>query len=207
MSSIRARVMRAILLTVVAMAALVAPAAARTPVDPTTLTPPPPDFFNATCERLGGTILCDLHFSDPPVTGDPSGIVCGGIELTYSQTRDVVGKRFYDLDGNLRRRHFREDIAGRIVNPVTSRWVSFVQQDTIVHDLGVPGDIGTGTTRITGTAFKVTAPSGRTVLSDAGRVVIDESTGEILASSGPHRLDAYFGGDPHALDALCAAVA
>jgi len=42
---------------------------------------------------------------------------------------------------------------------------------------------------------------------DAGRVVVDESNGEIVSFAGPKHFDDYFvRGDPAALDALCAAV-
>src|SRR5262245_46640301 len=73
------------------------PAAARTPVDPNTLNPAPPDFFNAACERTGNQIICTLAFDTvDDVTDEPSGIMCGSTELLFSQKRAVVGKRYYD---------------------------------------------------------------------------------------------------------------
>jgi hypothetical protein len=49
--------------------------------------------------------------------------------------------------------------------------------------------------------------AGGTVLIDAGRLLIDEATGEILQSSGPKHFDDYFiDGDVAALRALCDAV-
>jgi hypothetical protein len=182
-------------------------AAAREPVDPSTLNPPPPDFFNAVCHTQGAQIVCDLAFSDPPFSNEPSGIICGGIELLVSQTRDVVGKRLYDADGDLLRRHFREDLAGSLLNPLTGHSARWVAHNSLVHDLGVPGDIASGTTRISGQQIRVFSSRG-SVLLDAGRVVVDESTGEILSYAGPKHFDDYFvRGDVHALDALCAAVA
>src|SRR3954462_11924804 len=72
--------------------ALAAPAAARTPVDPNTLNPAPPDFFNAECERPGSQIICPLHFDTvDDVFDEPSGIMCGSTELLFSQERAVVG--------------------------------------------------------------------------------------------------------------------
>src|SRR5689334_9300079 len=89
--------------------AIATPVAARTPVDPTTLNPAPPDFFNAVCEGTGSQIICTLHFDTvDDVFDEPSGIVCGTTELLFSQQRAVVGKRYYDADGNLLVRHFRE---------------------------------------------------------------------------------------------------
>ena len=85
------QVLRAILVTSIALLALTTGVAAREPVDPATLNPAPPAEFNATCERLGDHIRCDLAFSDPPFLDEPSGIICDGVELLLSQTRDVVG--------------------------------------------------------------------------------------------------------------------
>ena len=182
-------------------------AAAREPVDPSTLNPPPPASFNATCQAVGSQIVCDLAFSDPPFSDEPSGIVCDGTELLVSQTRDVVGKRFYDADGNLVRRHFREDFTGTITNPDSGRSAAFVAHNSLVHDLAVPGVIASGTTRISGQQIRVFSDRG-SVLLDAGRIVIDESNGEILSFAGPKHFDDYFvRGDAHALDAVCAAVA
>ena len=192
-----------------AMSLLVASGAlARTPVDPDTLTPAPPDFFGAECFTQGVQIVCTLAFSDPPVVDEPSGIVCDGVELTFSQERDVVGKRFYTADGLLRQRHFREDMRGTLDHPVSGASLDFVQGNTIIHDLAVPGDVGTGVSRIVGTSIRVSRPDGGTVLSDAGWVAIDEATGEIAGWAGPHRFDDYFArGDAHALDAICEAIA
>jgi hypothetical protein len=69
---------------------LTTPAAAREPVDPATLNPPPPAEFNPVCFREGAHIMCDIAFSDPDIVDEPSGIVCDGTELLFSQTRAVV---------------------------------------------------------------------------------------------------------------------
>ena len=201
------RVARLVALAGIATASLVAPVAAREPVDPNTLTPPPPDFFNATCYDQGRGVTCDLAFSDPDIVDEPSGVVCDGTELLISQTRSVVGKRFYDRAGLLLQRHFREAFTGSLTNPDTGLRVDFVAHDTVIHDLGVPGDVATGTTSITGQPGRFFLPGGATVLVDAGQVILDESTGEILSSHGPHHFDDYFArGDSHALDPICDAV-
>jgi len=200
-------VVRLTVLAAIATALLAAPVAAREPVDPTTLTPAPPDFFNATCYAQGRGITCDLAFSDPDIVDEPGGVVCDGIELLFSQTRSVVGKRFYDGAGLLLQRHFRESMTGSLRNPVTGLEVDFVAHDTVIHDLGVLGDVTTGTTSITGQPSRFFVPGGGTVLVDAGRLILDESTGEILSSHGPHHFDDYFvRGDSHALDPICDAV-
>jgi hypothetical protein len=189
--------------------ALASPAAARTPVDPNTLNPAPPDFFNAQCERTGNQIICTLHFDTvDDVTDEPSGIICGSTELLFSQERAVVGKRFYDADGNLRVRHFIETFTGDFTNPDTGKVATWTQHDTVIHRLATPGNVATGTTSVSGQVAHVRGPDGRTILIGAGRMLIDESTGEIISSHGPHPFDDYYArGDIHALDALCAALA
>jgi len=110
-------------------------ASARESVDPSTLNPPPPDLFNAVCLTQGSQIVCDLAFSDPPVSDEPSGIVCDGTELLVSQTRDVVGKRFYDASGDLLRRHFREDFTGSFTNPETRAYGSDGLPEVVLYQV------------------------------------------------------------------------
>lgn len=188
--------------------ALAAPATAKSPVDPTTLNPAPPDFFNAVCERTGKQIICTLAFDTvDDVFDEPSGIMCGTTELLFSQRRSVVGKRYYNAAGDLLVRHFRESFVGDFTNPVTGKVATWTQHDTVIHRLARPGDIASGTTSISGQVAHVRGPDGRTILIGAGRLLIDESNGEILAIHGPHPFDEYFAfGDTRALDALCDAL-
>ena len=193
-------------LLLVALAAPVA-VAARSPVDPNTLNPPPPDFFNAECNLTGVQTICTLAFSDDPIMDEPSGVVCDGTELLLSQERSVVGKRFYDGDGNLTRRHFREDFSGSITNPLTDASVLFIGTDTVVHNLVVPGDLLTGTVSTTGLNTRVFAPGGGTILREVGRFFIDAATDTVTGDRGPHPFIDYFvHGDASALDSLCDAV-
>ncbi len=111
------RVARSVLVATAATILLVAPVAAKEPVDPDTLNPPPPAEFNPACERLGGSIVCDLAFSDPPVD-QPSELFCDGDQIFESW--DSVGRRQADLrrEGNLLKRQFREDFVGTFTNPI-----------------------------------------------------------------------------------------
>ena len=192
---------------VLALASVGGPATARTTIDPSTLNPAPPDFFNAQCYAGAGGTVCTLAFSDDPFFGEPSGIVCDGTELLISQERSVVGKRFYDADGDLLQRHFREYMGGTLTNPDTHGSVPWSQHDTIIHDLSVPGDLDSGSTKITGLMTRALAPGGGTILVDAGTIVEDTGTGELLQAGGPHPFRDYFvGGDASALQAICDAV-
>jgi hypothetical protein len=202
----RTHIVRSVVLVMGVSLILVAPVAAREPVDPNSLNPAPPATFNATCERTGSQIICELLFSDPPVMAEPSGIVCGGTELLVSQTRDVVGRRFYDADGNLTRRHFREAFAGTLTNPSSGITLDWIAHNSIMHDLAVPGEIASGHTAISGQQMRVFGSNG-TVLVDVGHLVVDEATGELLKSSGKHAFDDYFiNGNAQALAPICDAI-
>jgi hypothetical protein len=201
------RVAKAVALCAVATVWFASPASARESVDPTQLNPPPPDFFNADCARTGGHITCTLHFEDPPIVDEPSGVVCDGTEILFSQNRSVVGKRIYSEAGDLLQRHFREDLDGTLSNPETGESVAWIAQDTVLHDLAVPGDVATGTTRIVGTPMRVFVDGGGSILIDAGVRVLDAATETLISSHGPAHFDDYFNGDEHALDAVCDSLA
>jgi hypothetical protein len=182
----RGAIARAVLAAAIGALAIAGPAAARTPVDPGTLNPAPPDFFNAECYKGAGGTVCTLHFSDDPIADEPSGIVCGGTELVFSQERSVVGKRYYDANGNLVQRHFREYMSGTYSNPDTGKSAQWEQHDTIIHDLSVPGDLGTGTVKTTGLITRVSLPGGGSILLDAGTILEDAATGDLIHEGGPH---------------------
>jgi hypothetical protein len=191
----------------VGVLAVAGPAVARTPVDPDTLNPAPPDFFNAECWEGAGGVVCTLHFSDDPFVDEPSGIVCDGTELLFAQNRSVVGKRIYDADGNLVQRHFREYMDGTFTNPDTGRSLPWTQHDTIVHNLSVPGDVDSGTIRFTGLITRAWLPGGGSVLLDAGTILEDFATAELIHEGGPHPFRDYFvDGDTSALQPICDAL-
>src|SRR6266478_8642692 len=84
-------------------------------VDPSTLNPPPPPQFNPVCEKDGSQTICTVQFSDPPFAGG-SGVICGtgpgAYEVFQFQNRSVAGHRYYDQNGNLTRKIFREVLTG-----------------------------------------------------------------------------------------------
>jgi len=69
--------------------------------------------------QVGNHTACSLAFSDPDISDEPSGIVCDGTELLFTQSRSVVGTRLYDAAGNLLQRHLRESFDGTFTNPDT----------------------------------------------------------------------------------------
>jgi len=195
-------------LGLLAAAALVAPAAARDTVDPATLNPPPPDNFNAVCFAAAGGTVCTLHFSEDPIIDEPSGILCGTTELVVNLERSVVGKRYYDANGDLVQKHFRESLSGTFSNPDTGVSAPWIQHDTVVQNLSEPGNVDSGITRLSGLLTRVWLPGGGSVLLDVGTLLVDEATGEVLASGGPHPFGDYFErGDTAALQPICEALA
>ena len=201
------RIARSVVVATAATLLLVAPVAAKEPVDPNTLNPPPPAEFNPVCERIGGGIVCDLAFSDPPVD-QPSELFCDGDQIFEAWDRSVVGRRIYDAEGNLLKRQFREDFVGTFTNPSSGVTVDWVTHATNIHVLAVPGDLASGISSGAGLSIRITGSDGRTVLIDAGRLVFDGATGDILESHGPHHFDDYFArGDLQALQPLCDALA
>ena len=206
-ASRRRTLVRAALAGLLGAFILAGPAVARTPVDPGALNPAPPDFFNAECWEGAGGVVCTLHFSDDPIVDEPSGIVCGGTELVFSQERSVAGKRIYDANGDLVQRHFREWMSGTYSNPDTGESVPWEQHDTIVHNLSVPGDVDSGTIRITGLITRAWLPGGGSILLDAGTILEDFATAELIHEGGPHPFRDYFAdGDASALQPLCDAL-
>ena len=199
-----------VVLILVALLALApqATAFAGQSVDPATLNPPPPPQFNPTCRTIGAGTICDLEFTDPPIA-EGTGIFCGSgansFEVFLNATRSVEGKRYYDRDGNLTQRHFREVIVGTYTNPLTGATVSSIQRDTIIHTLAVPGDNSTGTQTITG-SLQLHLRNGGSVLVDAGRTVL-AADGTLLSESGLHPFSAYYeSGDASAVQPLCDAL-
>ena len=205
-TGVAAGVVGALMVLVSLTAPSAAAGAGNEPVDPSTLNPPVPAQFNASCFRVGNHISCTLAFSDPEVVDDPSGIVCDGTELRISQTRSVVGKRQYDADGNLLQRHFRESLDGAFTNPETGLVALWTQHDTVIHNLSVPGDDTSGTEHVSGLFTRAWLPGGGTIITDAGTMITD-SEGNPQSLSGHHPfLDYFVFGDASALDALCAAL-
>lgn len=178
-------------------------------VDPSTLNPPPPPAFNPVCEKSGFGTLCTVNFSDPPFAGD-SGLGCGSganaFEVFQFSTRSVQGKRYYDQNGNLLRRHFREYLAGTFSNQLSNKAVTFSGSITHDHVLAVPGDINTGTEILTG-GVRYHLQNGGIVLVDVGRTIL-AADGTILNESGQHPFDEFFVfGDTTTLQPLCDALA
>lgn len=206
-----AQFVRLLLVTAIALFAVLTPQTvfASQPVDPSTLNPPPPPEFNPVCQAVGGGTRCDIGYTE---TQGPygTGIICGtgatSFEVVVFDTRTVNGFRVYDQNGNLIQRHFREDLVGTFSNPLTGALVDFVQSDTVIHTLSVPGDINSGTFTSSGVT-RVFMPSSGVVLIDAGTALILESDGTTITESAHHPFAAYYEqGDTSAIQPICDAL-
>ena len=150
-------------------------------------------------------MICDLAFTDPAVGRRALGITCKGTELLDSQTRSVAGKR-YTTQRGLDPPPLPRVAVGNLLEPrLHGRTLD--QRDTIVHNLAMSGDLVTGTVKMTGLMTRVWLPGGGTLLVDAGTIVRDAGTDEILHASANHPFEDYFSGsDATALAPLCAAL-
>jgi hypothetical protein len=166
---------------IVAAAAIVGPVAAREPVDPSTLNPPPPPFVNAVCGWSGDQVICarDYRFT---VTDDPTGIICDGDELLETDQRHVFGHSYYDSNLNLVKRDLAERIDGFLYNPRTGVSVRWTGADQGFSVLSTPGDLSTGTGANVGNILHVYLDSGRSYMFRAGRDWVDQDTGDFTMS-------------------------
>ena len=205
----RARIARLLLaVSVSAWLAVVTTAStlAAPPTLPTLNTPPSIPAW-LTCKATGGGAICSgttvLSFDGP--TGLFCGTTANPIELLEVDGHTNVNLiRFYDADGNFFRRHRGEQTEATVLNPVTGLTVRTTQIAEFSSSFGTPGDFDTATNTQRG-VVKFYLPGVGVLLIDVGRAVIrDDET--LVAASGQHQLDQYFGGDTSVLEPLCAAL-
>jgi len=200
------RALRAIAIAVLSLPLAVAPVAAGAPDPGQTLVPTPPSYY--TCTAYGAGTVCHadrVDILDPY----PTDIWCDGpggpFEIWDQAIRDVEFTRWYDTDGL---------VVGRLVintfhdahlsNPLNGRIVEYTQRDRDMERFAVPGDLDSGTLSSVNKLVAV-VPGAGAVLVESGRFVA--SGDEVLQLTGRRDLSDAFSGDPHALDAVCAALA
>ena len=187
----RTRRMIGITLGAFLMLATIPTVSAGTPVDPDTLTPPPPP--GATCEAVGNsTVICHTAVS-LLLDGEPLfDIGCGTVYET--STSDRFGIRWY-TDGNLAKRFFRgaldgtwslsPDASGAVIE-ITGNWSASAY-------FTVPGDLDTLVQTEHGLEVHGTAPGLGASLILAGKIdpdgtlhgvnTVDEPIGQISAAA------------------------
>ena len=189
---VRSRQWIGIILGGLLMLATVPAANAGTPVDPDTLTPPPPP--GATCEAVGPTkVICHTAISFPAF-GDPLfDITCGTIYQTG--TDDRVGIRWYE-NGLITRRFFRGELDGTwsLTPDASGPSISITGNWNATAVWTVPGDDDTVVQTERGLEFHATSPGLGGSLLLAGQIEdgnsgihgvnrVDEPLGEISPAS------------------------
>jgi hypothetical protein len=174
------------------------------------LTPPPPPFFS--CMATGSGTICraDTPFSYGPVD---TGITCGSGAGAFDIFDTGVGvderTRIYDQNGDLTERVVHTKYSfGQWSNPLTGAVVSYTQNNVETDVLAIPGDFTSATVTITGEdIYKAgnKAGNGAPVFIAAGRQVFNFDMSELYSSAGRNGfIAAFFQGDTHAFDAVCA---
>jgi hypothetical protein len=171
--------------------------AARTPVDPETLIPPPP---NATCHEAGRQIVCDtafeIHLTNEPVD---FGLPCG---IVFETTDDVRrGTRWYDADTfTIAKRLVFQDMTGMwSLSPDGSGPVVRISAHANWRNLEFPDpfDESTWPTTFHGNGFTASAPGYGVIIHFAG---LDEPDGTHHGAATP------FLDDPEIADEICDAL-
>jgi hypothetical protein len=166
-------------------------ASAGIPVDPASLTPPPPE--GATCEAVGGsTVICHTAVSFP-ANGEPLfDVGCGTVYQT--STDDRYGIRWYE-DGLLARRNYRAALDGTwsLTPDGSGPSIQFTGNWSSSSIWTVPGDDATLVETFHGLHFHGTAPGLGGSLLLAGQIgadltvhgvnTVDEPLGEISAAA------------------------
>jgi len=169
------------------------PATAGTPVDPDTLTPPPPP--GATCEADGPLVICHTIFNLFATNGSRDELPCGTVYETSTDLRD--GIRWY-LDGLLIRRLVFQQLDGTWSLSPTGGGptLTIAAHANWSNRYAVPGDESTGPQINHGVEFTVSAEGFGVIAHIAGLEDADE------IHYGAFRfLDA-----PDVLDRLCDAL-
>ena len=190
---------------------VIAPGAVASPPSPQVLTPPPPDFES--CMTTGAGTFCQ---GTRTLTEDPvdTGLVCGSgptaFDIWDQGTVLQRATRRYDLNGNLTQRVIHEQWHDSFwSNPVTGRTVPYTQNNIITDTLAIPGDFTSSTQTARGESIlRAGSGTGAPVLFGTGRQVYNWDGTELFSASGRNSfVAAFFEGDTHAFDQVCAALA
>jgi hypothetical protein len=178
--------------------------------------PPAPSSLNQarpqgfTCNTVGGGTIC--HFSHAEAYGPlDTGIVCGSGVSAFDIFDQAVltesGTVWFDKSDNLTKLTDKDVYGfGQWSNPITGAAVSYTQHNQETFVLAVPGDFTSAIDTITGENI-YRAGTGAPVLLAVGRQVFNFDQSELLSSHGPNAfVAAFYEGDPHAFDQICAAL-
>jgi len=196
-------------LAVLLLLCAVVPVAMAGPPVPSTLHGARPQGF--TCHTVGGGTIC--QYSHVEAYGpEDTGIVCGSGARAFDIFDQAVltesGTVWFDENGNLTKFTDKDVYSfGQWSNPVTGDVVAYTQHNEETFRLAIPGDFTSATDTLTGENI-YRAPTGKFVLQAVGRQVFNFDQSQLISSHGPNAfVAAFFEGDLHAFDQICAALA
>jgi hypothetical protein len=142
------------------------------PVEPSTLTPPPPD--DARCHTAGAQTICDTVLNFFPVNEPAFEAPCGTLYFTGTDLRN--GLRFYNADGLLTRRHVTSQLRGTLSLSPTGEGPSLRMTGHMNwwNVWPVPGTEGDGVQTNRGVDIKVQGPGIGSGFMLAGNFPPDE---------------------------------
>ena len=121
----------------------------------------------------------------------PAGAVCA-FEIEGQETSRVQEKGYFNEDGSLNRVHVKVRGTTYLTGPggtAVDRWAWNGVFDAEALTFTQNGNV-----------FNVHAGPGGVLVNDSGKIVFDDTTGEVLRINGPH--EAFF----EEFDALCEAI-
>jgi hypothetical protein len=168
-----------------------------------------PEKFN--CHTVGGGTICQYSHVEaygPLDTGLVCGSGAGAFNIFDQAVLNESGTVWFDENDNLTKVTDKDVYSfGQWSNPVTGTTVSYTQHNEETFVLAVPGDFTSATDTITGENI-YRARTGAPVLLSAGRQVFNFDQSQLISSHGPNAfVAAFYQGDPHAFDKICAALA
>jgi hypothetical protein len=153
------------------------------------------------------------HFSELNTYGPvDTGIVCGSgasaFDIFDRGTQSVHGTVWFDRNGKVIKIFDLLDYTGGVwSNPLTGHVVTYTQHNTETIVPAVPGDPTTATVTITGeNIYQLASGTGKPLFFALGRQVFN-ATGDLIWSTPNNGfVAAFFEGDTHAFDRVCAAL-
>jgi hypothetical protein len=168
-----------------------------------------PEKFS--CQTVGGGTICQYSHVEaygPLDTGIVCGSGAGAFDIFDQAVLTESGTVWFDENDNLTKVTDKDVYSfGQWSNPVTGDVVSYTQHNEETFLLAIPGDFTSATDTLTGENIYRT-PTGQFVLQAVGRQVFNFDQSQLVSSHGPNAfVAAFYEGDPHAFDQICAALA
>ena len=163
------------------------------------------------CHAVGGGGMICRSFEVEAKGPLDTAIVCespaGDFDIFDHFVNNQTRTEWIDENGNLTNRSDHDVISfGEWSNPLTGAVVPYTQHSVENDDFPVPGDTSTATITFTGENI-YRLPTGKFVLQAVGRQVYTWDDFDLLSSHGPNAfVAAFYEGDPHAFDQICAAL-